>query len=266
MATRVDELYPPDEALMARVRERLVAEARAMPPVAARPRPVAAPRRTALRWAAPLAAVVSTFVVAAAVGVANDGPGQPFYPVRLSLEALALPAAGTPARWAADLDRLSARLDEVRTAGERHDAPAVAAALDAFDATVDELTAEAAGPAGDPAQLTARLAQDEPILAGLAASLPGSASGAAQAALDHVSQVQRSLASPSHGSGGGGGAGGSPNGNGNGGGNGAGNGGGGNGGSGGNGAGNSGGGNGGGGNGGGNGNGDGHGPPASHKP
>lgn len=212
MTQQVEHLFPDDDAMMGRVRGRLMAQARAVPHQAVTPMRLTR-RAPARRWLAPLGAVVATVVVGGGVAVANDGPGQAFYPVRLGLESWALPPVGTTARWAAELDRLRARMQEASSATGRHDTQAVDAALDAYDSELDALTAEALGSGSEEAQLQDQLAQDTGVLMQLAGALPGSANGAAQSALAHVSHAQQSLAAPGNGNGkGGGGNGGSPNG------------------------------------------------------
>lgn len=272
LASQVERLFPTDDATMSRTRGRIVAAARAASLDTA-PAPSGLMRRApARRWAAPVAALAACLVLGAGVAAAQDGPGQPFYPVRLALESWSLPPTGTTARWSAELGYLGTRLQEVQAATARGDEVGATAALDAYADQVDALSAEAKGPGADAAQLAARLDGDRIVLAGL----PDAASAAVKAALQHVGQAQQSLASPGNGNKGGNGPAGSgnSNGGGSGGSGGSGNGQGGNGTGAGNGSGNGngGGGNGGGGNGdangngNGSGNGNGHGPSNSHKP
>lgn len=95
---------------------------------------VALPRRL-------VAAVLLATALAGVTGVAYaaSGPGQPFYPVRLSLERAMLPAVDSAARADAEVDLLRRRLDEATAATDRADRPAVRASLAAYRDGVVEL-------------------------------------------------------------------------------------------------------------------------------
>ncbi len=101
------------------------------------------PERPTPRWhprPATAFALALTLVFASAVAAIESGPGEPFYGLRLALEAVTLPAAGSPARALADLDRASARLAEAERAAGRGDEAATEAALAAYDDVLAGLT------------------------------------------------------------------------------------------------------------------------------
>jgi hypothetical protein len=134
----------PDEAAVARIRARVMLEARARLETA--PAVHVVPDRTPIGWARGarrlrrpaallLAAGLSLGVVGGAAFAAQ--PGGPLYNTRLWLEAATLPS-DPAARTAADVARLDARLDEVAEAtrgGNEHGADA---ALAAYQAVVDD--------------------------------------------------------------------------------------------------------------------------------
>lgn len=113
----------------------------------ARPR---APGRA--RWLRPrivAAGAATAILLAGAVGLAaaESGPGQPFYHVRLNLEAVSLPQPGSQSRLDADLARAQSRLDEIvaETGGRDWNGAADAAAaykevLDSMAAPTDQAT------------------------------------------------------------------------------------------------------------------------------
>ena len=137
LASHVERLFPTDDATMSRTRGRLVAAARTASLDTARAPSGQIRRAPARRWAAPVAALAACLVLGAGLAAAQDGPGQPFYPVRLALESWSLPPTGTTARWGAELGYLGTRLQEVQAATARGDESAATAALDAYADQVD---------------------------------------------------------------------------------------------------------------------------------
>jgi hypothetical protein len=137
---------PADEPSIARSRETLRAAYLAANRPAARPLPAPIARTT--RFAAPrrlvfAGATAALLVVGSVAGVlAESGPGQPFYSLRLDVEAMTLPGHDSPARLDADLARARARLDEAIRAADRQDWGAEAAALNAYANVVSSITAD----------------------------------------------------------------------------------------------------------------------------
>jgi hypothetical protein len=89
-----------------------------------------APRR--LRLAAALSVALLAVSATGVLAATESDPGEPFYRTRLAVEAFFLPAAGTPDRLTADLDRAQARLDEALTAWAAGNGNAEADALGAY--------------------------------------------------------------------------------------------------------------------------------------
>jgi hypothetical protein len=149
----------PDPASVARIRARVMLQARTQlvaPPVAA-----ATPEPTPIGWgrsarrlrrgaAILLAAALSLGAMGGAAFAAQ--PGGPLYGARLWVEAATLPS-DPAARTAADLNRLEARLVEVMRATRDGNEDAIAAALAAYQAVVDD----ALGAAGTNDALLAKL-------------------------------------------------------------------------------------------------------------
>jgi hypothetical protein len=131
-------LSPDDEAL-ARMKNRLrAAYAQSMASRVETGRPSRSGYRRRL-----FAATVSIAVMLMAAGgvaAAESGPGEPFYRVRLDVEALFLPAPGSDARLAADLDRAQARLAEAQRAASSGDWNAEADALGAYSDVVGSMS------------------------------------------------------------------------------------------------------------------------------
>ncbi len=92
------------------------------------------------RLAAAVAAIALLLVSSAAFAASQSGPGQPFYHLRLDLEAAGLPPAGSTARVDADMDRAQARLNDIASAVARHDWNAAADAADAYSDVVTPMT------------------------------------------------------------------------------------------------------------------------------
>ncbi len=182
LAAYADETVPADDPTLATSRETLRAafvQARQARQPATR---VETGRRAAGRFAPRRIGFAATLVALLAISgvagvLAESGAGQPFYRLRLDVEALTLPAAGTPERLAADLDRAQARLDEAARAAAGSDWAAEAAAANAYTNVVASIAGEP-GANGDAVRtkLTAQLQTLERLRA--------SGSGPANAALD----------------------------------------------------------------------------------
>ena len=190
LAAYADETVPADDPALTRSRETLrsafvqARQSAARVETGRRASGHFAPRR--LGFAATLVALM---VFSGVAGVlAESGAGQPFYRLRLDVEALTLPAAGTPERLAADLDRAQARLDEATRAAAGSDWAAEAAAADAYADVLASIAGEP-GANGDPVRtkLTAQLQTLERLRA--------SGGGLANAALDGaIGRVRACLA------------------------------------------------------------------------
>jgi hypothetical protein len=146
------------------------------------------------RALAAAAAVVVLLSSAAGLAAAESGPGQPFYHLRLGIEAINLPPAGTHDRTAADLNRAQARLDEIAGAANRGNWSAAADAANAYAEVVASMTVP-----GDPAgrarleqNLTAQLAH----LQDLKSRSPASSSRALSNAIARVEALLASDQQP----------------------------------------------------------------------
>lgn len=165
----------PDPAATARARAAVMVEARrrAASAAGAGPRPGLLRRRPRFRPALGpgLLAAAALVLLVGVGGVVASAPGGPLYGVRLWAEQLTLPAQPA-ARVDAQLNRLDERLGEAETAAEAGNNDAVAAALDAYRAEMDDAVAAAATDPGKRAEVANRLEQHRAVLAALAARLP----------------------------------------------------------------------------------------------
>jgi hypothetical protein len=134
----------PDPAAMARIRTRVMLEARTRlettPTVEAAPEPTAIGlARMARRLRRPAAVLIAAGLSLGAVGgVAFAAqPGGPLYDARLWVEAATLPS-DPAARTAADVTRLDERLGEVAQASRDGNEHAADAALAAYQTVVDD--------------------------------------------------------------------------------------------------------------------------------
>jgi len=184
----------PDPAATARVRERVVAEARIRlaPPVTAgapvltivpgavtSPAPtavarVSGPRRTS-RWAFALVAAGLTLALAAGAVAAGSTPGGPLYGARLWVEELSLPS-DPGARAEAQLERLQERLEEAEEAGKSGNGPAVKAALEAYRAQAEAAIAAAGDDPTREQRVELMLGKHTVVLSTLVGLLPEQAS------------------------------------------------------------------------------------------
>jgi hypothetical protein len=155
-------------------------------PAKSRPSMFVWPRRLAAGFA-----VVFALTGGVSLAAAESGPGQPFYHLKLTVDSLTLPAQGA-ARVDALLQRLDARLAEVRQAGARSDHAAVADATGAYEANLTDLT-DAINASGADAFVLDELNQHVTILEGLLGQLPPQAQAGLQHALDHAQQARDAI-------------------------------------------------------------------------
>ncbi len=139
------------------------------------------PRRLGVAFAA---AALAGLMLGSSVFAASRA-GGPLYTSRLALESLTLPA-DPGARAAARLAQADARLGEAVEAGFRHDDHAVAAALGAYDVTIEELTTTS-GPVADEA--LAAVQSHRTVLLQLATQVPDTATSGIDTALDSSNRV-----------------------------------------------------------------------------
>jgi len=180
----------PSASAAARTRASVVAAAsvlaashspgRAVPrrPVSWRPR----------RWAV-AGLLAATLLVAVGVGSAlGAGPASPLYGLRLWLENVTLPAEAN-ARADAQLELLSQRLNEAQAAAVAGDSNAVAAALAAYRAEIEELLATVDGDEARLAKLEAALGTHLVALEVLSTRVPQQAQDAIENAIDKSSKA-----------------------------------------------------------------------------
>jgi hypothetical protein len=171
-------------------------------------------------WRRLAAASFAAMLALAAVGgtVFAARAGGPLYETRLWIEMVNLPADPSE-RAVAELDRLSARLQEATEATAAGDGNGAAAALAAYGAIVDEASSHAivAGDSVASAAIQAGIARNVAVLQALAGRLPPTAAAAVTRALDraleHSSNAMNDLDHAGTNSGGTGGSGGSGSGN-----------------------------------------------------
>jgi hypothetical protein len=154
---------------------------------AQRPAPSTAPggRRGLHSWS--LAAALGLLVIGASVAVAESGPGQPFYGLRLAIGSVTLPGE-EPAHERGLASRLDDRLTEVRAAARNGDGPGAQAAINEYLNTLSELTRNGIS---DP-DILDLLQRHEHTLQELLTVAPAQATGGVQQALDaagHASGV-----------------------------------------------------------------------------
>jgi hypothetical protein len=180
----------PDPNVTARVRARVMREAR-LQHVAARdaaraaaPIPLVSRRSTVRRLAMPLLAA-SVWLGIAVGTVAAAQAGGPLYPTRLWIEGATLPAGGY-ARTTAEIGRLETRLADALTAAARGDTAAVAAALEAYDSIAAEALAGASGTEELEVLVAAALDRHRAVLTAVAASLDEKGSSTAAEAVERA--------------------------------------------------------------------------------
>lgn len=201
----------PDPAGMARIRASVLAEATRGAGDMTRPVPVwvrllgrvgrsgAGGKRAGARPAfvrrpalALMAASLAVVLVAGVAAAGGSAPGGPLYGARLWLESATLPA-DPAARTDAELARLEERIGEATTAAQSGNGGAVAAALEAYRATVDSTVVAADGDLTRQQRLEIALEQHQVVLETLVDKLAGKANGKAseaiQRALDKSAQT-----------------------------------------------------------------------------
>jgi hypothetical protein len=96
---------------------------------------------------------------------AESGPGQPFYRLRLGIEAVNLPPAGSQDRLGADLSRADARLDEVSAAAAGQNWNGAGDAASAYQEVIAGLSLPSDTTATAYSRLEAQLARLEALRA-----------------------------------------------------------------------------------------------------
>ena len=162
---------------------------------------------SARRVGVSLSAAVLAGLMIGTSAFAGSRAGSPLYEPRLLIEALMLPSDPS-ARVDAHLEHAQARLAEAVEAAGRGDDAATAAALDAFDRTIDQV-ASIEGALAERALEAIRLHRS--ILLQVAANAPAGAANGLDRAIANSGRVILALATPGPGSGAGsGGASGNP--------------------------------------------------------
>lgn len=186
----------PDPQVVARTRARVMREARIQHEAArdaaraaAAIVPLVSRRSTVRRLAMPLLA--ASMWLGIAVGtVAATQAGGALYPTRLLIEHATLPTGGAE-RIAAEIERLDARLADALSAAARGDAPAVAAALAAYDGIADETCVAAAGNAALESSVAHALGRHRMVLTAVSESLGAKGNATAAAAVETA--IERSI-------------------------------------------------------------------------
>jgi hypothetical protein len=146
--------------------------------------------------------VASILAIAVALGgsaglaAAASGPGQPFYGLRLAVEQLTLPPAGTSARLQADLDRLGTRLTDASQASQRGDAGAVADAIAAYEQALNDTVGQQDVNAAQRARIQALFDQQVQLLQQLLAGAPASAQPGIAQALAELQAARSNVGPP----------------------------------------------------------------------
>jgi len=179
-AYREARLAPPG-AVLARIRANVLAQAAAASATiaAANRLRLVEPRSTRVRgWLPPRfarAAFGLSFAAALTLGtsaaVLAAPPGSTFYNARVLIESALLPTE-LDARLVGHEDLLAERLNEAATAAANGDTAALAAALAAYQAEVNDATADVGDDPDRLAHLEDVLAKHSAVLAALASTLP----------------------------------------------------------------------------------------------
>jgi hypothetical protein len=187
----------PSPASVARMRARVMREARLGFAEAAQARSLAlahgatsarglgGERRVLRRVGGLLAAACLTLGVAAGTMAASQA-GGPLYGPRIGLEGLMLPS-DPAARAAAEIGRLEARVAEFIAAAGHGDQPAVAAALDAYQAIAEEALSGAGANAAVLATLQIALDRHIEILQAVVGQVPEQARPAIERNIERAS-------------------------------------------------------------------------------
>jgi cell division septation protein DedD len=200
----------PDPTATARIRARVLATAHRQAalaradaslmvvPADATRAGAAAPRRpttrtmhrpipTLWRRAATIALAASLCLTVAVGGAFAAAPGGPLYGTRLWIETLTLPSDPS-ARAIAELERMDSRLREAAAANDAGDQTALAAALTAYEAIVDDASDQALRDDDEVASaaLEAGVARNITVLTALATRLPEEGAAAVTRALERA--------------------------------------------------------------------------------
>jgi hypothetical protein len=212
----------PDQAAMARIRARVMLDARMqlelIPTIAIASGPTPPGwARIARRLRRPAAVLLAAALSLGAVGGAAFAaqPGGPLYGARLWIEAATLPTDPV-ARTTADVSRLEARLGEVMRASRNGDEHAEDAALVAYEGVVDDALQTAGADDALLAELEQVLGKHLTVLNGLLDKVPEQARSGIENAIEKSGKAlekaggQGSHAGGNQGGGQGGGQGGNP--------------------------------------------------------
>ena len=177
----------PRSAVLARIRANVMTEAAAYSAARAveqrqaeaaevevpAPRRFAFPRLSLASFARPAFAMGFASILALGIGatVTAAPPGSPFYNTRVALEVLFLPTE-IDARFASHTQHLDERLAEAEAAAARGDAEALAAALVAYQAGIDQTRADSGDDYGRLAHFQAVLEKHVAKLTALSLRLP----------------------------------------------------------------------------------------------
>lgn len=146
-----------------------------------------------------VASILAVAVVlggSAGLAAAASGPGQPFYGLRLAVEQLTLPPAGTSARVQADLDRLGTRLSDASQASQRGDANAVADAIAAYEQALNDTVDQQDVNAAQRARIQALFEQQVQLLEQLLSEAPASAQPGVARALAELQAARLNVGPP----------------------------------------------------------------------
>lgn len=191
-----DERLRPDPLATARARARVMVEARSPRPLAGTIPEVADHRLTPRSWRPLLGLLAATLALVVAVGgaAAASGPGGALYGARLWLEEVTLPS-DPDARAEAELRRIEARFGEAEAAAARGDQGALAAALAAYQSTVDEVLDSAPSELRQ-GELETVLSKHLVVLNGLLDTAPGPAIKGLRNAIENSGKVIDRLDGP----------------------------------------------------------------------
>jgi hypothetical protein len=173
-----DARLMPRGPVLSRIRANVLAQA-AVASAAAMKRPQLAEPRRPSRWAvaSPFTRRALAFGFAAMLTIGTSAavfaapPGSPFYNARVYIETLTLPSQ-VEARLEGHERLLQERITEAEAAADRGDSVGLAAALAAYQAEVDDATADVGDDAARLAHLEDMLAKHTAVLTALAATLP----------------------------------------------------------------------------------------------
>jgi len=173
-----DARLMPRGPVLSRIRANVLAQAAVASAAAVRRPQLGQPPRPS-RWAvsSPFTRRAFAFGFAAMLTIGTSAavlaapPGSPFYNARVYIETLALPSQ-VDARLEGHERLLQERIAEVEAAAASDDAVGLAAALAAYQAEVDDATADVGDDAARLAHLEDMLAKHTAVLTALAVTLP----------------------------------------------------------------------------------------------